>query len=303
MIPFTPMSPILQPSLPVGDEWIYQLKWDGYRVIANIEGGKVNLYSKKMLSLNTVFPELIEALSALKGNYTLDGEAILLDPSTGKPSFQLLQKRGRMRDTKLIKSVAEREPVSYMVFDLLQYGEQDFRKHPFEERHQRLKGISKSWKHPLYTTDIFHDGEVLWHWVVDQQLEGVVAKKRSSPYREGKHHHDWLKCKTSVQMEVDIVGVLIKDGVVSSLAMSKEGHYFGRISSGLTHSLKQQLALLPASAQQQDYFDVLPEGLRRTTIHWLNLSIKAHVTGLEITAAGQLRHPKLISIENLPKLK
>ncbi|OAB35685.1 hypothetical protein PMSD_11785 [Paenibacillus macquariensis subsp. defensor] len=299
MIPFTPMSPILQAALPVGDEWIYQLKWDGYRVIANIEDGKVNLYSKKMLSLNTVFPELIEALSALKGNYILDGEAILLDPSTGKPSFQQLQKRGRMRDTRLIKSAAEREPVSYMVFDLLQYGEQDTRRLPFEERHQRLKAIATSWKHPLYTTDIFHEGEVLWHWVVDQQLEGVVAKKRSSPYREGKHHHDWLKCKTSVQMEVDIIGILMKDGAVSSLAMSKEGQYFGRISSGLTHSLKQQLAMLQATSKQQDYFDVMPEGLRRTTILWLNNSLKAQVTGLEITEAGQLRHPKLISIVGL----
>jgi len=300
MIPFTPMSPILQSTLPVGEEWIYQLKWDGYRVIANIVDGKVNLYSKKMLSLNTVFPELIEALSALNGNHMLDGEAILLDPTTGKPSFQQLQKRGRMRDIRLIKSAAEREPVSYIVFDLLQCEEQNIRKLPFDERNKRLKALATDWKHPLYTTDVFNDGEVLWNWVVEQQLEGVVAKRRSSPYREGKHHHDWLKCKTSVQMEVDIVGILIKDGVVSSLAMSKEGQYFGRISSGLSHSLKQQLAMLQASAQQQDYFDVMPEGLRRTTIHWLNNSLKAHVTGLEITAAGQLRHPKLISIEDLP---
>ncbi|WP_211269568.1 DNA ligase [Paenibacillus glacialis] len=293
------MSPILQSTLPVGEEWIYQLKWDGYRVIAKVEDKKVNLYSKKMLSLNTVFPELIEALSVLNGNYILDGEAILLDKSTGKPSFQQLQKRGRMRDTKLIKSAADREPVSYIVFDVLQCGEQNVRKLPFVERNQRLKSLAKDWKHPLYTTDVFNDGEVLWNWVVDQQLEGVVAKKSSSPYREGKHHHDWIKCKTSVQMEVDIVGVLMKEGVVSSLAMSKEGEYFGRISSGLNHSLKQQLALLPTTAKPQDYFDAMPEGLRRTTIHWLNNSLKAAVTGLEVTTAGQLRHPKLISIEGI----
>ncbi len=293
------MSPILQSNLPVGEEWLYQLKWDGYRVIAKIEDGKANLYSKKMLSLNTVFPEIIEALSTMNGNYILDGEAILLDKSTGKPSFQQLQKRGRMRDPKLIQSASEREPVSYIVFDLLQYGDEDVRKLPFEERNQRLKELAQDWKHPLYTTDTFHDGEVLWDWVVDQQLEGVVAKKSFSPYREGKDHHDWLKCKTSVQLEVDIVGILIKNGVISSLAMSKEGHYFGRISSGLNHSSKQQFMMLQATANQQDYFDVLPEGLRRTTIHWLNNSLKAHVTGLEITASGQLRHPKLISIEGI----
>lgn len=297
MIPFTPMSPILQSTLPVGEEWIFQLKWDGYRVIAQIEDGQTQLYSKNKLSLNTVFPELVKALTAMGEQVILDGEAVIIDQSTGKPSFQQLQKRGRMRDTKFIQLAAERDPVHYIVFDLLQCGELDLRKLPFEERDQRLKELARDWKHPLYTTDTFHDGEVLWNWVVEQQLEGVVAKKSTSPYREGKHHHDWLKCKTSIQMEVDIVGILMKDGIVSSLAMSKEGHYFGRVSSGLNQSLKQQLKMLQATARQQDYFDVLPEGLRRTTIHWLNNAIKAEVTGLEVTSAGQLRHPKIVSLE------
>lgn len=299
MKPFTPMSPILQSTLPVGEEWIYQLKWDGYRVIAQIENGKVDIYSKNMLSLNTVFPELVQALSAMDGQYVLDGEAVLLDPTTGKPSFQQLQKRGRMRDTKQITIAAEREPVSYIVFDLLQAGEHDLRKHPFDERDQRLKELSKGWKHPLYTTDTFRDGTVLWNWVVEQQLEGVVAKKVTSPYREGKHHHDWFKCKTSIQMDVEIVGILMKEGALSSLAMSIEGVYFGRISSGLNHSLKEQIRKFPATGKLQDYFDVLPEGLRKSTVLWLNTPLRAQVTGLEITSAGQLRHPKLISIEGL----
>lgn len=299
MKPFTPMSPILQSTLPVGEEWIYQLKWDGYRVIAHMENGKVDIYSKNMLSLNRVFPELVKALSAMDGSYILDGEAVSLDSTTGKPSFQQLQKRGRMRDIQHINIAAERDPISYIVFDLIQAGEQDLRKLPFDERDQRLKELSKGWKHPLYTTDTFRDGKVLWNWVVEQQLEGVVAKKMASPYREGKHHHDWFKCKTSIEMDVDIVGILMKDGVLSSLAMSKEGEYFGRISSGLNSSLKQQISKLPTTQTLQDYFDVLPEGLRKSTVLWLDTPLQAQVTGLEITSAGQLRHPKLISIEGL----
>jgi bifunctional non-homologous end joining protein LigD len=105
MIPFKPMSPILSNEIPSGPDWGYQLKWDGYRILAWVE----------------------------------NGEAVILDAKTQRPRFQMLQKPDRIRGEKAISRAAERNPVQYIIFDLLQAGEEDLRQISFRERHERLQ--------------------------------------------------------------------------------------------------------------------------------------------------------------------
>ena len=300
MKPFVPMSPILvEDDLPNGSEWIYQLKWDGFRVLASVQDGKVQLYSKQMAPKSRIYPEIVEALEDKPGTFILDGEAVVLDPNSGKPRFQRMQQRDKLTNGTAIRKARSTHPIHYIMFDLLYLNGTDLRSMPWEERNHLLLELTKGWGSPLYTAETFYDGEILWDWVKEQQFEGVIAKRKNSLYLEGKEHTDWLKRKTIHRAEVEIVGILIKEGRVSSLAMRKDGRYYGRVSSGLTDKIKLRLSDLRADASQEKYFSKLPEGLRSAEIFWLAEPLTAVVTGREVTESGVLRQPKLQSIEGV----
>ncbi len=304
MKPFVPMSPILTDCLPAGGDWVYQLKWDGFRIISVLRGGKASLWSKQMLPKTGSYPDLAHALEARAAegcpDLMLDGEAFLLDPDTAKPSFQMMQGRDKLRGQERIERASRRQPVGYMIFDLLQEGSEDLRSFPFEERGARLRKLISGWEPPFYLADTYEDGEPLWRWAEENGWEGVVAKRRGSRYSEGKEHGDWYKRKTFFHREVDIVAVLYKEGKLSSLVMSRQGRYMGRISSGLNERAKRQLSLRKTTAGRQDDFGgSLPEGLRGTDIRWLASPITAGVSGRELTQSGLLRHPKLEWLEGI----
>jgi bifunctional non-homologous end joining protein LigD len=296
MFIFKPMSPILTHEIPKGKDWGHQLKWDGYRIVAWVDKGNVELYTKNMLLKNKQFPELVKALSELKGRFLLDGEAVILDSETRRPSFQKLQQRDKKTNLNSIKKSVGENPVQYIIFDLLMIEENDLRQLSFKERHEHLHQLAGAWKEPLFLTDLFENGEVLWQWVKENKWEGVVSKRLSSQYREGKEHRDWYKRKTILELDVEIVGILMKEGRLSSLVMRKDGLYIGRNSSGLNGRIKSKLALLPAEKAVSDYFHMMPEGLRGESIRWLNDPFHAKVTGAEITDAGTLRHPKIAAL-------
>lgn len=300
MEPFTPMSPVAEDRSPTGKAWIHQLKWDGYRLIADVREGQVRLYSKKMLPQNDAYPELVPALAAKAGAFVLDGEAVILDPRTGRPSFQLLQHRGKLLGDRTASSAAGAHAVQYILFDLLAWQGQDLRALPYSERRRQLLRLTEGWTAPFYVADEFADGEALWQWVAEHDWEGMVSKKESSPYRAGKEHRDWLKRKTVRHMDVEIVGIIWKEGRISSLVMRQGERYVGRVSSGLNGQAKTQLALLPAGARRADYWSSLPEGLRGADVRWLEAPLAGRVSGRELTEGGALRHPKLIDLEGMP---
>lgn len=297
------MSPILvSGELPAGPEWIYQLKWDGFRVLASVSGGEVRLWSKSMSDKTAVYPEIAAAIveKPAEDDFIIDGEAVVLDPSTGKPSFQRMQQRDKLNDPAAIRRAMKTHPIQWIMFDLLRYKGQDLRQLPFEERHQLLSGLVREWSPPCYLAEIYHDAESLWEWVRLNRFEGIIAKRLDSPYAAGKEHSDWFKRKTVFRAEAEIVGILIKDGRISSLAMRKDGRYYGRISSGLGDASKQALAGLSAEGRMEDYFEEMPDGLRRAKVLWLSRPLEAVVTGREVTENGLLRHPKLLSIKGVP---
>lgn len=294
--PFDPMSPILREQLPEGTDWGYQLKWDGVRLIAHIDAGRVELYSRKMLSKNSVYPELAASLSAVGGRCVLDGEAIVFDPVKQRPVFQKVLQRERMRSPGTISQAGSRQPVQYVLFDLLQDGAEDLSGLPYQERHQRLLNKFPDKNGLFFVTDLYEDGESLWKWVEEHQWEGVVCKRLTSPYREGKKHGDWYKKKTALQLEVMIVGVTIREGRLASLVMVMDGVYLGKVSLGLNEQMKRQLLdFALADSARQSPFASLPSDLRRDRLIWLQTPFAIVVTGLEITDAGLLRHPKIVT--------
>ncbi|WP_229725545.1 ATP-dependent DNA ligase [Paenibacillus abyssi] len=298
------MAPISDPLLPKGPEWGFQIKWDGVRILARIRRtGEVELYSRKLLLKNSVYPEITRLLSAKAaelGDCLLDGEIVYWDGE--RPNFQKVLQRERMRGTASAAGADQEGRIVYVLFDLLSEHGIDLRRLPYQERHERLAGKFASKEPELFVTDLFHDGDTLWQWVAERQWEGVVSKRLSSPYREGKKHRDWLKKKTALIIEVEIVGLKLREGKVASLVMALEGAYFGSVSLGLDEAMKRLLhqqvissAHSGSEAAGVSPFPALPKDLRGETIVWLKVPLPCRVTGLEMTSAGLLRHPKLVS--------
>ncbi|WP_052350589.1 RNA ligase family protein [Paenibacillus gorillae] len=193
-----PMIPVSTDKLPQGPAWVYQLKWDGVRMLALLDGkGDIQLYSRKLLRKEAVYPEIVRALSALAkelGHCVLDGEVVYWDGF--RPNFQKVLQRERIGGVVSNENSNNHGRILYVVFDLLQDGEKDLRPLPFRERHKRL--LAKLGSIPserIMTTELFTDAEALWKWVVENRWEGIVSKRADSPYREGKKHQDWLKKK------------------------------------------------------------------------------------------------------------
>ena len=296
-----PMTPITCKDLPLGKVWGYQLKWDGVRILSDIsqDGQTINLYSRKLLLKNKVYPEILHMLAdtltpeQTAGGLVLDGEAVVFDPEKQRPVFQLVLQRER---TASSLQVQQRYPVTYVLFDILYMNGEDLRNLAYAERHERLKQLLPD-RHPqCFVSDLFSDGKQLWDWVCQQGWEGVVAKKLNSPYRPGKKHSDWYKKKTAIVLDVSIFGLTVRGGYVASLLMRHEQSYIGKVSLGLNREDKIRLMHYAQKTGESDSpFQLLPAELRKDKILWLAKPFPCRVTGLEMTSAGLLRHPKIVS--------
>lgn len=340
ILPLEPMTPISCETLPSGEEWGYQLKWDGVRIISKISIGRnegsehrlehrsnhrsnhrsdsdhsehtdhrehsdmthpleIQLYSRKMLDKNLVYPEVVSLLreavppDLAAGGLILDGEVVVFDPEMQRPVFQLVLQRERFRASELART---KWPVTYVLFDLLYLNGEDLRPLPYSERHRRLQELFPERRSQLFVSDIFPDGASLWEWVSRNGWEGVVAKRLTSPYRIGKKHTDWYKKKTALLLDVTIAGVTIRGGHAASMVMLHDNMYLGRVSLGLDASDRERLLQYANTwGDAPPPFSRLPAELAKEEIIWLSKPFQTRVTGLEITAAGMLRHPKLVS--------
>lgn len=307
ILPLDPMAPLRCEQLPEGEEWGYQLKWDGVRIISSIDGaGRVQLFSRKMLSKDHVYPEIIRMLgevppsSGSAGVTILDGEAVVFDPQLGRPVFQLALQRER---SEASARTQQRWPITYVLFDILCRDGDDLRSLPYSERHRILLDAFPEKLPRLFVSDLFHDGAALWNWVEQMGWEGVVAKRLTSPYRTGKKHADWYKKKTALILDVSIIGIIVRGGHAASMVMLDRGSFLGRVSLGLDMADKAQLMRHAAAyGGAPAPFAKLPSELAKEQIIWLQRPFACRVTGLEITAAGLLRHPKIVSFK-LPPLE
>lgn len=326
-----PMAPIASDELPLGPEWVYQLKWDGVRMLAEIkDNGSVQMHSRKLLSKNNVYPEihhkLLEQAAAL-GPCLLDGEIVYWNGE--RPVFQKVLQRERaggarqrppvpmQADLAHPPSLEKTNPwdehfgprlprlpdghMLYILFDLLSEEGIDLRPLPYQERYNRLaeklEGLPSD---SIILIDMYTDGEALWRWVDEHGWEGIVSKRLSSPYRQGKKHRDWLKKKTALLLDVGIIGVKRREGRAASLVMSDQGCFIGSVSLGLDEAMRQALGDM-LQLKRKDApswpmpFASLPAELKGEDIIWLPSPLPCRVTGLELTSAGLLRHPKLVA--------
>ena len=160
-------------------DWSFEVKWDGFRAIVSTEGEPLRVRSRRGWNMTELVPEL----TALPIPATLDGELVAFGPE-GAPDFPLLCERMLMRRPGVA--------VTLMIFDLLSFEGEDLTRAPYSERHTQLEALDLNGVH-WQTPETFDDGEALFEAVCAHELEGVVAKRRSSAYRPGER--GWVKTK------------------------------------------------------------------------------------------------------------
>lgn len=306
-LPAEPMGPIARDDIPAGPDWGYQLKWDGVRGLAVIDSGSVALFSRKLLRKDDTYPEVVRRLQLVQGSYVLDGEIVWFDAALGRPVFQKVLQRERTRTPSGISTASAGHPVSYVLFDLLAAGGEDMRSLPYAERYARLReAFPPDGDSSLFVTDLFvgGDGQDLWRWVTERGWEGIVSKRLSAPYAEGKQHQDAFKKRAIQRYDAVCIGVVVRGGRPASLALAHDGAYFGRASLGLNE--RSRIALAAYAAAHGGALSPLagagPADLKRETVVWLARPFPVAVTGLEVTADGLLRHPKLADPPALERL-
>jgi bifunctional non-homologous end joining protein LigD len=293
-----PMLATLRRELPTDDGWAYEFKWDGVRAVVYIEGGRARALSRNDRDVSATYPELAAMAESLGSRrVVLDGELVALDAS-GRPSFGALQPRMHVTKTAQVRRLMAETPVTFFAFDLLYLDGESLLDRPYTERRERLEALGLAgdrWVTPPSSTD----GAAVYAASKEQGLEGVVAKRLTSPYRPGKRSTDWLKIKNVNTQEVVIGGWKPGEGrragVLGSLLLgipSADGlDYVGHVGTGFNDKMLRELThdLTPLARDDSPFVTVSREHARDA--HWVDPVLVGEVGFGEWTRDGRLRHP------------
>jgi len=227
-----PMEPISLNKVFDDNTFIYQVKWDGVRMLSYIKTGTVKLINKKLNLRTEQYPEL-HLLSGID-DAILDGEIVVL--KKGKPDFPAVLKRDLCQSSQEIEIKRLQHPITYMVFDILQWKDKLLVNVPLLERQALLSEV-------LPQTDIVHavnnffEGSSLFSATQIHELEGIVAKRKTSIYKAGKYHRDWFKIKHRRHQACIIGGYILKESKITSLLLGAYENdklvYIGNSGTGL----------------------------------------------------------------------
>ncbi|MDO5668617.1 MAG: ATP-dependent DNA ligase [Corynebacterium sp.] len=277
-----------------GETWDYEMKWDGYRIIAGVAQGQVVLASRNGHDYTDLFPQAAELVELLPGGGILDGELVALD-DRGRPDFGLLQAAA--------KGDAEDVTLRYMVFDILQRGAPGSAeaspqlRTPYRQRRELLRQVLAEGEH--VTVPPAHTGSLAQAEKVSRELalEGVVAKRADSTYLPGKRGKAWLKLKTQLHQEVVVIGARHgkggRAGGIGSLllAVPEEGElrYAGRVGTGFTAAqLKDIETLLRRIERKTPPVDDVPE-TDQSDAWWVTPKLVGEVSLAGRTREGRVR--------------
>ncbi len=294
MTPCSRYKPMLAGTAPApfsDDNWLYEIKWDGVRAIANVGQG-VALRSRNGTDLSRQFPELAELLTLAPAT-VLDGEIVVM--SGGKPDMQALLSRLQGREPG-----AGAVPVTYIVFDILCHRGKDMTPLPLSERRRVLKEVVREGPHVVISQPVAGRGEDYYRAAVAQGLEGIMAKRADSPYEPGVRSGTWLKVKALKTCDCVIAGYTGGRGGRSAV--------FGALLLGLYEGG----ALVPAGKVGTGFSDQLLGDLMKTfssrvtsrpnfpRVHgkvvWLEPVLVCEVEYLAVTKDRKLRMPRFVRL-------
>ncbi|HEY6771258.1 MAG TPA: non-homologous end-joining DNA ligase [Solirubrobacterales bacterium] len=293
------------------DEWAYEIKWDGIRALGYADHGRWCMLSRRLEDVTSRYPELSPIGEALADRAAiLDGEVVALDPG-GRPRFQLIQSRMGLISAAAVKARAAETPVDYVIFDLLHLDGHCVRELPYVQRRELLEELGLEgprWRTPRYRVG---GGAHLLEAARRQGLEGIVAKRRDSPYRPGRRSGEWIKERVWRRQEFVVGGYIPGEGRranrVGSLLVgyydrraaelgkgeSQTLHFAGGVGSGLTEELIDRLTRELAARERPDSpFDVgAPSGPKARYAVWCEPELVCEVAWTEWTDEETLRQP------------
>jgi len=276
---------------PSGDEWLHELKFDGYRMLCRIDRGRITVWSRNGKDWTEKFQNVVEAVKSLKATSAmLDGEIVIVD-AQGRSSFQKLQRAmGKATTTGF----------AYEVFDLIYLDGFSLTQTPLKHRKELLKNLVGSNSHGVirYSEHINGSGDQFFKHACEYGIEGIVSKLADSTY-ESTRNRNWLKVKCAKQQEFVIVGYTPSSkslpgfgSLVLGVYEKTKLVYAGRVGTGFTFKqrsdLKKQLDKL---SRKDSAFAVTPKdpGLRETL--WTEPKMITEVAFMEWTSDGSIRHP------------
>ena len=293
-----PMLATKAPEIFNKANWIYELKWDGYRAIANIQQGKVDLYSRNGISFKAKFREIYALLKNIPHDVILDGEIVALDEA-GKPVFQKLQNYQNDPSGEL----------RYYVFDLLYLNGHNIMDLPLTERKSLLPAVIEDIPQVYYCDHVESMGKAFFEQAVEMGMEGVIAKKADSKYAPGARSDKWLKIKAFESQEALICGFTDSEtaGPFGSLilGMHKNGElvYIGNCGTGFSDKDKRDLMkkFKPLITEERPFKKKI--NLKGRTPTWLKPELIGEVKFSEWTKSGHLRHPsfKGLRMDKIPQ--
>ncbi len=292
MLPLS-LSPMLATpgSLPPDDDrWSFELKWDGVRVLAAVEPGRVRLRSRNGNDMTAAYPELAAVTSGTP--VLLDGELVAFD-ERGRPDFGRLQER--MHVSHPGTTMLARTPIAFVVFDLLHLGDRSTLDQSYDERKALLDTLNLT---GVQVPPAFSEGAALLASTLEHGLEGVVAKRRDSTYRPGVRADTWVKVKHVRRQSCVVVGWKGGDQgrshQLGSLVLAVAGPdgwtFCGHVGTGFSARTRQQLTELLAPLATDEPVCALPREHLRTT-HWVQPRLVAEIEHAQWTQDGRLRHP------------
>jgi bifunctional non-homologous end joining protein LigD len=304
-----PALAVLVDAPPDGGEWLFEVKFDGYRALAFVQDHAARLASRNAQDWTAKFRSVADALAALPlDGCILDGEVCVLD-AKGRSSFQALQNAlGDRADGSRTKRPPSRaqEPLVYFAFDLLFEAFEDIRHLPLRERKARLAArLGAAHDAPptgavRYSDHVEGSGAAFFAEACRHGLEGVLAKRADAPYR-GRRTPDWQKVKCTAEQEVTICGFTPPEGgrkgfgaLVVGVEDGGSLRYAGRVGTGFSNasltSLARQLRALARDTP------ALREAPRIRGVTWVEPKLVAQVRFAEWTRDGRLRHPSFLGL-------
>jgi bifunctional non-homologous end joining protein LigD len=273
---------------PDGPGWLHEQKFDGYRILAELERGEVRLLSRRFKDWTHAFPKVAAAVARLPaGRAVLDGEVAAVLPD-GRTSFQLLQNRGT--------------DVVYFAFDLLAEDGDDLTQLPLEDRKARLEQLIARAGRGLpirYSDHVIGGGREFFELACQRGLEGIVSKRRDRPYLPGRGTA-WVKTKCLQRQELVIGGFTDPEGSRRGIGALLVGHYVGsqlvyagKVGTGYTHAMLLELRkrLTPIERATSPFSPEPPRAWTGASRHWVAPELVAEVAFSEWTNDGRLRHP------------
>lgn len=291
--------PLYRPQLaklvkqpPAGDEWLHEMKYDGYRIGCRVTGGVVTLISRNGKDWTEAFPEIVSAVEGLGVRAALlDGEVAMLMPD-GRTSFQALQN---------VFNGGSRRPLVYFVFDLLHVAGETLIKRPLTERKQELLallGKPSARSRIRYSEHVAGRGAEMFEQACRLKLEGIISKRADAPYKAGRNDL-WVKTKCILRQEFVIGGFTDPEGSRQGIGALLVGYYdgnafrfAGKVGTGFTVSIARDLRRKLEKVEQRECpFTPRPAGWLGKHAHWTAPRLVGEVVFTEWTDEEKIRHP------------